>query len=632
MGLALTCSAQSFACICWTGRLCEPEPYTLQQKSPARAVSCLVLSGDRASTANHRPIAVTEPVLRLYTGIILQRLSAHTEREQLRTLTQAGFRPGLSVVHQGFALQQLIDAQQQRSKKLYVCLLDLKGAYDRVNRALLWQVLQRLGVGRCMLAAVQSLYSSASVAVRIGGRHGPKLPSRTGVRQGCPLSPKLFGLFADGLHRFLQHTVSAHGVRLHAGLRVTDLAYADDMLLVSERPQSLQCLIDATTAWCTAVGMQLSPHKSLCMELTSENTEPAAFSCAGQELAFERKARYLGFMFGAGAGVGPSCTSMCSRLGHAWDDLQAKYGRLDCIQSVSLLLKLFQACVVPRGSFGSEVWGVYPLRGAPSHARKHLDKLHLGLLRQLAGLHCKTPTPVVYRELSVLPLHYEWLVSAARFWNSLRSGAGLHHTLLLDSVRLANRGRRSWAQGLHRHLAEVGYVLDLAAAELAPIDLVSLRHRIAAKQAVVWEGLDVCPRQAPSEPRLCAYQHYFARRQGCRLSVLEIPVRPSVLRRFLRFRTGYHELPIDMGSRGKDPIPRQERLCKLCEGGLGDELHLVFDCPALQDIRDQYAHLFVGASSMAQFVWQQPLQDIAHFVHRCLRRVHDRPGGGSEAG
>ena len=148
--------------------------------------------------------------------------------------------------------------------------------------------------------------------------------------------------------------------------------------------------------------------------------------------------------------------------------------------------------------------------------------------------------------------------------------------------------------------------------------------------AEVWEGLDVCPRTAPSQPRLCAYQHYFARRQGCKLSVLEIPVRPSVLRCFLRFRTGCHELPIDMAPRSE--VPRQERLCNLCEGGLGDELHLVFDCPTLQDIRDRYAHLFDGVSSVAHSVWQEPLQDVAHFVHRCLRRVHGGPGGRSEDG
>ena len=36
------------------------------------------------------------------------------------------------------------------------------------------------------------------------GRAGPAVSSQNGVKQGCPLSPKLFGLYADGLHRYLK--------------------------------------------------------------------------------------------------------------------------------------------------------------------------------------------------------------------------------------------------------------------------------------------------------------------------------------------------------------------------------------------------------------------------------------------
>ena len=42
-----------------------------------------------------------------------------------------------------------------------VALLDLKGAYDRVQRPLLWQVLQRLGIHGKMLADIQSLYKDS---------------------------------------------------------------------------------------------------------------------------------------------------------------------------------------------------------------------------------------------------------------------------------------------------------------------------------------------------------------------------------------------------------------------------------------------------------------------------------------
>ena len=84
-----------------------------------------------------------------------------------------------------------------------------------------------------MLQAIQGLSGSASIAVKINGQQGLPLVSVSGVRQGCPLSPTLFGLLADGLHRFLQSAAAADGLAVGPDLMVTDLGYTDDFCLVS---------------------------------------------------------------------------------------------------------------------------------------------------------------------------------------------------------------------------------------------------------------------------------------------------------------------------------------------------------------------------------------------------------------
>ena len=106
---------------------------------------------------------------------------AHTEAAGLRAPSQAGFRPGVSTVHQAFALQHLVDRAARLRQPLLCCFLDLKGAYDRVPRALLWQALARLGVPATLLAAIQSLYTHAEYAISAGGRRGAGVPSVCGV-------------------------------------------------------------------------------------------------------------------------------------------------------------------------------------------------------------------------------------------------------------------------------------------------------------------------------------------------------------------------------------------------------------------------------------------------------------------
>ncbi len=71
------------------------------------------------------------------------------------------------------------------------------------------------------------------------------LPSETGLKQGGPLSPTLFGLFADGLHRHLLHRCPGAGPPLRTGACVPDLGYADDFTLLSTTPDGLQRLLDA---------------------------------------------------------------------------------------------------------------------------------------------------------------------------------------------------------------------------------------------------------------------------------------------------------------------------------------------------------------------------------------------------
>ena len=84
-----------------------------------------------------------------------------------------------------------------------------------------------------MLAAVKSLYKDIELSVNINGRVGPTVSSQTGVRQGCPLSPTLSGLFADGLHRYLQLYCPADGFALADGTLVPDLGYADGFVLLA---------------------------------------------------------------------------------------------------------------------------------------------------------------------------------------------------------------------------------------------------------------------------------------------------------------------------------------------------------------------------------------------------------------
>ena len=69
---------------------------------------------------------------------------------------------------------------------------------------------------------------------------------------------------------------------------------------------------------------------------------------------------------------------------------------------------------------------------------------------------------------------------------------------------------------------------------------------------------------------------------------------------------GSHLLPIEQGRHLR--LPRHRRVCRLCHtGALGDERHMLLECPALADLRHEFSPLVAECSGvMARLVWASP--------------------------
>ena len=89
-------------------------------------------------------------------------------------------------------------------------VVDFRKAFDTVPRAVLWQVLEELGVHGRILDIIKSLYAHDNAAVRSSQGISAIFRCLMGVKQGCPLSATLFGLYVDGLEKHLLETARLH--------------------------------------------------------------------------------------------------------------------------------------------------------------------------------------------------------------------------------------------------------------------------------------------------------------------------------------------------------------------------------------------------------------------------------------
>ena len=98
--------------------------------------------------------------------------------------------------------------------------------------------------------------------MKVGATAGPSLVQQNGVRQGCPLSPTLFGIFFDGLHGHLDCSLPHAGLQWGSGRWVSALVYADDVVLLPWTAAGLQDLLDSMHAFCLSLGLTISPSKT----------------------------------------------------------------------------------------------------------------------------------------------------------------------------------------------------------------------------------------------------------------------------------------------------------------------------------------------------------------------------------
>src|SRR6476469_3083124 len=87
---------------------------------------------------------------------------------------------------------------------------------------------------------ISELYMNQEAVVRIAGGESDSGIIRRGVRQGCPLSPLLFSIYAEIMMKDALENVE-EGIRV-GGELIKDVEYADDQGMVANTEAGLQSL------------------------------------------------------------------------------------------------------------------------------------------------------------------------------------------------------------------------------------------------------------------------------------------------------------------------------------------------------------------------------------------------------
>jgi hypothetical protein len=165
---------------------------------------------------------------------------------------------------------------------------------------------------------------------------------------------------------------------------------------------------------------------------------------------------------------------------------------------------------------------------------------------------------------------------------------------------------------------------DLCRPPLVPA--ADLLRRMLDLRDAGFADLAADPRVAPSEGvQTCAYvrYHHVLPHEPI-VPLYRLPLSDKACKILLRFMLGHSYLPVHVGRRLQ--VPRSARCCTLCTlSAVGDEHHMIFDCPALLDLRVCRPHLFAAfrrpvACHVSHFMRHSDRYAVAGFLVAALRR------------
>lgn len=185
---------------------------------------------------------------------ILSRITDYLEKANTISDKQNAFRVIRRKEDNLFVFRTMVDKFRINKQFLYILFVDFKKAFDRVIRQHLWQRMEHMGLFGRNVDVIKEIYNRTKTKIKLSQQLSEYIGSVLGVRQGDPLSPMLFTIFINEFEKFMEE----NGVGLEmAGMLLSCLLFADDILLFADSAEKLQRASDCLEIFCRKMNLEV---------------------------------------------------------------------------------------------------------------------------------------------------------------------------------------------------------------------------------------------------------------------------------------------------------------------------------------------------------------------------------------
>lgn len=310
-------------------------------------ITLLHKKGDKNNINNYRPISLMSNIYKIFAKVILQRITRTLDENQPRE--QAGFRSGYSTLDHIIVVKQIFEKSKEFNTPFYCCFIDYSKAFDSINHNDIWQALIHQGVEPKYIRIIKNIYKNSTAKIKLE-RDGTEINIERGVRQGDPLSPKLFSAVLEQVFRNINWENC--GLTIN-GETLSHLRFADDIILFAPSIEQLQDMVHKLQKESIKVGLTVNTEKTKAM--TNWEIKPLT-DVNNTSIEYVNEYTYLGQLI--------SPTDMMqkeieTRIGNAWK----RYWSLKEVMknkeiSIHIKKKLYNTCILPVLTYGCQTWSL----------------------------------------------------------------------------------------------------------------------------------------------------------------------------------------------------------------------------------------------------------------------------------
>ena len=272
--------------------------------------------------------------------------------ERLKNAIDKKLRPESCTDHIA-TLRIIIEQSIEWQSPLYMSFVDFEKAFDSIDRGVIWKLMQHYGIPQKLIAIIRGFYEDATTQVIHNNRLSDPFSVKTGVRQGCLLSPMIFLLVIDWV---MKRTVDNKktGIPWTFSKQQEDLCFADDICLLSNKHQHMQTKVSQLNEEARKTGLKINIKKTEVMKINNKQQLPITLN--SETLPEADKFVYLGSVVASNGGAEDDVGARINKARHAFITLRRVWN--SSALSKTTKVRIFNTNVKTILLYGSETWKV----------------------------------------------------------------------------------------------------------------------------------------------------------------------------------------------------------------------------------------------------------------------------------